>query len=536
MSARRWLPAIAALLLLNAALSFENAWPTPGIKVDSRLAPEFVGLWVVLLLAVRVSGAPARRLTRSLAVVYALLVIGRYADVTAPALFGRSINLYWDGAQIPRFLAVAARHLALWQQMAVVLGVALFLWALYRLLRLAIDVAARDAAPFALRSRTALGVTAAAVALVAANTAGVEATWPVVSRPVTPTYLRQANLLLTAFSPTRLAVALPPSPAFESDLAALQGVDVKLLFLESYGATAFDDPEAHRRLAAAREALARRIAATGRQVVSAYVRSPTFGGASDLAHLGLLAGIDLSDPLRHDLLLTTERPTLISLFRSRGYETFGFYPALTWDWPERVFYGFDRFLEGRDLGYQGPRFGFWRIPDQFSIARLDQLHPVRPDSPPRLLFFPTIASHLPFRPVPPYQPDWSRILSSHPYDDAEVTRSLADQIDWTDMFPAYVRVIEYTYVWLAGYLEQPSPRDYLLILIGDHQPVSSVGGPDAPWDVPVHVITSNAELLRRFTARGFRPGLEPERPVLGAMHELTQVLLDAFDGRGVPGR
>ena len=55
-------------------------------------------------------------------------------------------------------------------------------------------------------------------------------------------------------------------------------------------------------------------------------------------------------------------------------------------------------------------------------------------------------------------------------------------------------------------------------------------------DVPVHVITSNAELLRRFTARGFRPGLEPERPVLGAMHEFTQVLLDAFDGRGVPGR
>ena len=64
MSARRWLPAIAALLLLNAVLSFENTWPSPGIKLDSRLAPEFVGLWVILLLAVRVSGAPRSAATR----------------------------------------------------------------------------------------------------------------------------------------------------------------------------------------------------------------------------------------------------------------------------------------------------------------------------------------------------------------------------------------------------------------------------------------------------------------------------------------
>jgi hypothetical protein len=160
------------------------------------------------------------------------------------------------------------------------------------------------------------------------------------------------------------------------------------------------------------------------------------------------------------------------------------------------------------------------------------LHPIRPDSPPRLLFFPTITSHFPFRQVPPYQPEWSRVLSARPFDSGDVERALAYQVgDWMSLLPEYLRTIEYTYAWLAGYLEQPSPRDYLMILIGDHQPASSVTGPDAPWDVPVHVITSRPELVERFRALGFQPGLEPRRPVLGGMHELTWFLADAFDSK-----
>ena len=37
------------------------------------------------------------------------------------------------------------------------------------------------------------------------------------------------------------------------------------------------------------------------------------------------------------------------------------------------------------------------------------------------------------------------------------------------------------------------------------------------------------ELLARFVALGFRPGLEPQRPVLGGMHDLTALLLKAFE-------
>jgi len=522
--------AVAALLLLNAALSFENWWPTPGIKPDHRLAPEFVALWVVLLVAVRVTGALPRRLLTGLAIAYTLLMIGRYVDVTAPALFGRPVNLYWDAPQVPRFLAVIGQQLAPWQMLLLGLAIALALWGLHRTLRGLIAVVARDAVPFALRSPASLAVTAVAIALVAGNLAGVQATWPVISKPVAPTYVTQARILLTAWSPDRLEKALPPSPRFDSDLAVLDGLDVKLLFLESYGATVFDDPETRRSLQPAREDLSEAIRETGRQAVSAFVRSPTYGGGSDMAHLGLLSGIDLSDPTRHDLLLTSDRPTLLRLFRTRGYETFGFYPALSWAWPEGAFYGYEHLVDGPALDYQGPPFGYWHIPDQYAIARFDQLYPIGPDTRPRFLFFATINTHIPFRPVPPYQPDWSRVLTDHPFDDAAVGRALAEEIDWTDLIPAYRESVAYTYTWLAGYLRQPAPRDYLLILIGDHQPVGSVTGPDASWDVPVHVVTSRPALLQRLEAVGFRPGLEPERPILGDMHVLTRLLLDVFDG------
>jgi hypothetical protein len=57
-----------------------------------------------------------------------------------------------------------------------------------------------------------------------------------------------------------------------------------------------------------------------------------------------------------------------------------------------------------------------------------------------------------------------------------------------------------------------------------------VSGPDQPHDVPVHVIASDPALLTRFAAAGFVAGLTPPQQPLGPMHELAQVLVDAFSG------
>ncbi len=121
-------------------------------------------------------------------------MLGRYGDVTVPSLFGRPINLYWDGVQIPRFLWVSAQEWAWWKSLGLVLLVGFFFWSLFSLLQRAIAVSARDAVPYALRTRWVWAVTALAVGLAVANLAGVRATWPLVSKPVIPTYWRQAQV------------------------------------------------------------------------------------------------------------------------------------------------------------------------------------------------------------------------------------------------------------------------------------------------------------------------------------------------------
>ena len=70
----------------------------------------------------------------------------------------------------------------------------------------------------------------------------------------------------------------------------------------------------------------------------------------------------------------------------------------------------------------------------------------------------------------------------------------------------------------------------LTVVIGDHQPVASVSGANASWDVPVHVVSRDAALLQRLQAAGFVPGLSPVDAPIGVMHELTGVLLAAFEG------
>lgn len=531
---RRILVALAAMLLLNGLLSFSTWWPTPGIVPDHRLAPEFVWLWIALLAIVRLRGALSVRAAGVLAVAYLALVLGRYLDVTAPALFGRPINLYWDAPQVPRFLWVSAQELPWALSLAAAVAVLTAFWALYRLLRWAILVTARETVPYALRTPWTWVLSALAVALVLANYAGVRATWPLVSKPVLPTYLKQAELIATAQSAERMTQILPPSTRLDTALAApdalggLAGRDVYLLFLESYGAMVFDDPQAAPALAEARARFAAELAASGRGVVSARVGSPTIGGASDLAHLSLLSGIDLADPRRHDLLLTTGRPTLIGLFKARGYQTFGLYPAVFWEWPERAYYGFDVYLEGRSLDYRGPALGYWKIPDQAAFARFEQLHPRMAGTPPRFVFFPTISSHFPFSPVPPYQPDWKRVLEDQPFDPEATQRALAATPNWLDMRPDYLRTIEYTWRWLGGFLQRPEPRETVFVLLGDHQPTTNVSGAGASWDVPVHIVSSDERLLARFEALGFVRGLDPGERRLGNMNDLTGLLLDGF--------
>ena len=52
-----------------------------------------------------------------------------------------------------------------------------------------------------------------------------------------------------------------------------------------------------------------------------------------------------SDPGDYELLLATQRPTLVQHFKAHGYRTVSWMPGLQKPWPEGSFYGFDRYAD-----------------------------------------------------------------------------------------------------------------------------------------------------------------------------------------------
>jgi hypothetical protein len=377
------------------------------------------------------------------------------------------------------------------------------------------------------------GVGAFAAALVGLYTLGHWLDWPVrhkFSLPVSATYLQQLEFVVDAWvaDPNR---ELPGVPLPQSDLGRLDSGDVLLIFLEAYGAVTYDAPAIARIVAPARDELAHAATETERHVVSAYASSPTFGGNSWLAHASFMSGVEVKDPGDYMLLLTEERATWPKLFRANGYRSVAVMPGMRGPWPEGAFYGFDAIHDELGLEYRGPNFGWWRIPDQFSLARVAELETSHSSQRPLLIFFPTINTHIPFLPVPPYQADWQRVLSAKPYPAEDVEASLAEMPDWEALGGPYAESFVYTFTYLAGYLRERRAAEGTVILIGDHQPAASVAGVGARWDVPVHVITRNAEIADALIALGFVEGvaLAPQQRPIATLPELSALLLKTFD-------
>ncbi|MCC7181880.1 MAG: sulfatase-like hydrolase/transferase [Acidobacteria bacterium] len=467
---------------------------------------------------------------RALAALWVVLVIGRYADVTTRSLYGRGVNLYWDLRLLPDVGAMFASVAQPVVLGGLVAGVVLVPLLLYVPVRWAVGrVADACADP---RGRVWLAVGAVMVLGIAVvRHAGA----PVLPRlgfapPVTLAIAEEA--LEFAREASGLAHRpLPAAPVVRSDLSRVHGADVLLIFLESYGAASWDRPEFVEQLAPARARLADAVGDTGRGVVTALAHSTTFGGESWLAHISLLSGTEVRDPDLNMRLMAERRDTMVTAFARAGYRTVAIMPGLQASWPEGAFYGFDRIYGVTDLEYEGPPFGWWGVTDQFVLARMDALVVAPGPRAPAFVFMPTISTHAPFTPVPPYQSDWARLLTPAPYDRDELMRAYEEVADWTNLGPGYARSLAYAHDTLAGYLRHRADRDLVLVMVGDHQPPALVSGEDASWEVPVHVVASRPALLERLRGHGFQEGLQPRRPAVARMDTLMPILLDAFGDR-----
>jgi hypothetical protein len=244
-----------------------------------------------------------------------------------------------------------------------------------------------------------------------------------------------------------------------------------------------------------------------------------------------MSGVEVRDSGDYMLLLTQNRETWPKKFRRAGYRAIAVMPGMKSAWPEGAFYGFDAIHDELALDYRGPDFGWWRIPDQFSLARVAELDAAA-GSGPLLTFLPTINTHIPFLPVPPYQNDWQQVLTAKPYPHDDVEASLSQTPDWDALGGAYADSFVYTFTYLSGYLRERPPGGEVLVLIGDHQPAASVAGVGARWDVPIHVVTHRADVAAKLIEAGFVEGvaLAPLQRPIATLPELSALLLETFAG------
>ncbi len=193
--------ALIALALLNSSLTFENVWPTPKIRWANAISIELVVCVLLLAVAHRWAGTLARR--RALPALWVVLVAGHYLDVTAPGLYGREFNLYWDSQHLGNVAAMLSRAAPTW--LILLAGgsfIAVFV-ALFVIARIALRwLAAAMDWPMARRA-----LAAAAALLLAIFTAQQLFAQPaaVVSfaDAVTPAYARQARFVLAMVGPGR---------------------------------------------------------------------------------------------------------------------------------------------------------------------------------------------------------------------------------------------------------------------------------------------------------------------------------------------
>ena len=314
-------------------------------------------------------------------------------------------------------------------------------------------------------------------------------------------------------------------------LTRLRGKDVLVVFVESYGRVAVEDswfaPQVDRTLTTATAHLGR----LGFHARSGWLGSPTFGGISWLAHSTLQTGLWIDSQQRYDQVFAAGRFTLASAFGRAGWRTVGDVPANWHAWPEgRQFYHYDRMYDAYDVGYAGPRLGYARVPDQYTLKTFDDRELKRPHRGPVMAEIDLESSHTPWTPVPHVVP-WRAVRDGSVYDGmrAADTSLLSTFAHARNQQAHYARSIRYSLRSLVSFVHHAHDKNLVMVVLGDHQPNSAVSGNGASHDVPISLVAHDPAVLRHIARWGWTPGMQPvtTTPTV-PMNEFRDRFLAAF--------
>jgi hypothetical protein len=524
---------LVACTFLNVLMNFRYPAEGNDFRYLFLISPEIFILLVLLWLGASRRIPFHRAVCIPLAVAVIFLRLFRVADSLVPVYFFRPFNLYLDSQFFPDLIfllysTLPLRIFIVWCFSAVC-GIALIAWGTWRALN-------AICAFFSGRRHRRLFSFAAVIIGVLIYSyhpwAG-DHRRAIFAPGFFHRVLAETDFILHLSGTTERHLAaldqgIQKGAQFQNPLTRLNGSDVYVFFIESYGHTVFADPRHATLITPFLRDAEHQLQKRGYAIASNFLKSPAFGGSSWLAHGELAGGVPITSQLRYDLLLTSQVQPIAAYFNRAGYRTISVMPGTLWPWSAGEFYKYRQKYCAFDFDYRGPKFGWAPMPDQYVIDRIYRAEILKRRQP-LFIEFILVSSHAPFNQQPRYVPDWSAVGDGSIYHSQKPVEFPVTWPQLENASEAYVTSVMYDLKVLVEFLAQMIVGDSVIIILGDHQPNLKITGENQPWSIPVHIISRNADFIKPFIHRGYTPGLIPSQPLPNpGIASLLWVLLEEF--------
>jgi len=363
--------------------------------------------------------------------------------------------------------------------------------------------------------------------------------FPVASTSATALAVSQVQAYQAGLSDPRVFTAATRSADPEASIPAsdlltgLRGKDVLIVFVESYGQVAVQGSSYSPGIDAVLRQQTGMLTQAGWSTQSAWLTSPTFGGISWLAHSTLQSGLWVDSQQRYNELVASQRFTLSDAFDKAGWHTVSDDPTDNPNWkPGTAFYHYDQIYNRFNVGYQGPKFSYSAMPDQYTLAAF-QRNELTPGHKPVMAEIDTTSSHIPWAPLPTMVP-WNKVGNGSVFDPQPAQSESAATV-WRNgntVKQFYGQSIQYSLTALTSWVTELNDPNLVLIFMGDHQPHTAVSGPGATHEVPISIVTRAPSVLKQMSSWHWQNGLLPAPSApLEPMDAFRNQLLNTFSSK-----
>jgi phosphatidylglycerophosphate synthase len=499
---------VLALVLVWAALTAPDQTTVLTVGAFARLPLELI---VVVALAALLPVTPRRTLAVIAGALLGVLVLVRVLDFGFITAFDRPFDPVSDSTYVGIGIETLGDAIGRSQAHLVAAGAFLLILAFLAIPVLALLRLTRVAARH--RDRALPAAAALGVAWVILHVAGA----PVASTRAAALAVREVQAVQSGLRAREILAREIPRDRFRATpgdrmLTALRGKDVLLLFVESYGRVAVQGSSFSPRIDALLDRGTAQLRAGGFSSRSAFLTSSTFGGLSWLAHSTTQSGIRIGTQRGYNQLVRSDRLTMTKAFKRAGWRTIASMPANKRRWPEgSSFYHYDKVYDRRNVGYRGPGFGLPPMPDQYVLEALQRQELAKPrPRPPVFAEVDLISSHTPWTRIPRLIP-WGDVGDGSIFRRVPVEESTKASLfgDARRARRAYGHSIEYTMSAILSFMRHYGDDRLVVVLLGDHQPATTVSGEGASHDVPISVIAHDRKVIKRIDGWGWEQGMNP---------------------------